>query len=200
MQTRGWLAVALATLAVTLPLAGCLSAAQLPGPEDVVSLHVHTRVEGDRIGYHVNASSPEGQQLVNLTLDAVGRAQGPVDQTAWDRFPRIYINQSISLSFHEPRTLAWGADGPAPIQEVRGLQLVVTPTNVTPNLMLRTADNWTLYQTPADTPVLEEAAEQALDVIRAENGGELPHNVVEVKRPNATAENTTRENGTNESG
>lgn len=180
--------MALALLTVTLALGGCLSTSDLPPTDEVGSVHVNTQVEGDKVGYHVDSSSAEGQEFVNLTLDVLHGAQGPVNVMGWDEVAPFSEEDGVSLSFNEPQNISWVDGDPPPLDGVRGIGLsIVEPTNGTSNLFLRTMDSMVFYQAPFDTEPFEDAVERVLDLIRAENEGALPHASTVVKPPNATS-------------
>lgn len=180
-------------LVLTMPIAGCLSATQQPGGDDVASLHVHHRFDdGEKVAYDIEPSSPAGVGLVGLSLEALSQAEGPFDASSEDPPPHLAVNLTVGLAFEESHMIQ-------DLGQARGLQLAVT--NETPNLLLEDAggDHGPFHHAPVDVAPLEEAAESALDQIRAENGGELPRSNVTVERPSDdTSRNETSENGTSD--
>lgn len=196
--------IALAVLALTLPLAGCLSSTQMPATGDVVTLHVEAQVDKNSVGYPVPVSSPVGQDLVDLTLEAITQAEGPVavepfdgprNMTQWRERGWNVSGPDISLTFTEPQNFTWEGDGPPPLRDVRGAQVLLEAPEGTPNLFLRTADSFAFYHAPVNQTELADAAERALDTVRAEHGGELPYSGVQVTRPDGSEGNRTA-NGT----
>lgn len=177
-------------IVLTMPMAGCLSATEQLSEDDVATLHVHHRFEDGRgIGYAIELSSPAGVDLVDLTLDALSQAEGPLNVSEDDPPPHITVNLTVDLTFEETQEVQG-------IGEVRMIKLAVT--NGTPNLLVKDDGEFygTFYHASVDVGSLEQAAERALDQIRAENGGELPRERVTVERPpdNSTGQNETSDN------
>lgn len=188
--------LAFAALVLTIPMAGCLSIDDETTMDDVETLHIGQRTEDGKTAYAIPLETPEARAVIDRSLEALETAEGPFDVSAEDPPPHVSTNVTISISFADPVDRVEARDAGA-VDGVDRIQLAVTMDE--PNLLLGPADgNGTYLHAAVNASALEEAAEDALDQVRAENGGELPRSNVTIERhsedskgQNETAGNST---------